>query len=256
MPMETASDSEDWRPETLADDDEHADEDFAQDSNESAAFSSGIDGPSTAAAAAAALPMPAEGAAAAANATSSSIYHGVAWYKNRGWRAHVWHMNKKVYLGVFATEGEAARSVDAACRERGLPVINEATAGGDRDPLETAPGASKPHSSIYNGCNWDATAAMWKSSIWCGGRQLHIGRYNTEAAAAQAVDEAWVERGLPPRNAELLAQTLPSSHGASSPGAPPSRVRRRTPSSIFSGCSWDKSRNKWKVAIVHEGQHR
>ena len=234
-PMETTS--QDWHPETLADDDAFA-------------------GPPTAAAAAA-LPMPAEGAAAAANGTSSSIYHGVAWYKNRGWRAHVWHMNKKVYIGVFTTEGEAARSVDAACRERGLPVINEAITAGVIDPLETAPGASKPHSSIYVGCNWDATAVIWKASIWYGGRQLHIGRYNTEAAAAQAVDEAWVERGLPPRNAERLAQALPSSQGASPPGAPPSRVRRRTPSSIFSGCcSWNISRNKWKVAIVHEGQHR
>ena len=102
------------------------------------------------------------------------------------------------YLGSYVIEEDAARAVDAACAERGLPQQNADVLCGIRAPAHKSP------SSLFSGVCWDTAASKWKAQMRIAGKTLNIGHYTDERAAARAADAAWAERGLPRRNARLL----------------------------------------------------
>ena len=57
--------------------------------------------------------------------TPSSMYSGVSWEKTKKkWSAKIRHDGKRIYLGRFSAEVDAAYAADAARVERGLPRQN------------------------------------------------------------------------------------------------------------------------------------
>ena len=57
--------------------------------------------------------------------TTSSNYRGVCWYETqKKWKATVNHNNKKMHLGYFENEKDAAMAVNFKCKELTIPMRN------------------------------------------------------------------------------------------------------------------------------------
>ena len=52
------------------------------------------------------------------------------------------------------------------------------------------------HSSQYNGVHWNKTKKKWQACYWFISKTIHIGYFDSEIAAAKAVDKAFIELGL------------------------------------------------------------
>ena len=111
---------------------------------------SGSASPPAAAAAALVLPPPprarGRGRAAAAGAaattatatpTLSSRFKYVTWNKsNKKWQVRMRRDSKRVYIGLYTDEEEAARAADAECKARGLPEPNAAVLAGEQERVD------------------------------------------------------------------------------------------------------------------------
>ena len=99
--------------------------------------------------------------------------------------------------------------------------------GGPSEPLKRKPPGPKAKrepglTSSFQGVSWDKHSRKWRAYIYPSGKQVHLGSYSDEEAAARAADAAWAERGQPRRNAHLLAK----GRGGGAVGGAAKRVRR------------------------------
>ena len=111
----------------------------------------------------------------------TSEHMGVSWNKARKkWLAQKWDKGKKVHLGLYAAEEDAARAVTEYV-ERGV-----------------VPRSGRGYvTSEHMGVCWNKAAKKWLAQKWDKGKLVHLGHYTDEEDAARAVAE-YVERGAVP----------------------------------------------------------
>jgi hypothetical protein len=164
-------------------------------------------------------PAPAT-ASAPANQGSRVIrsgYRGVSWDKRRfKWRSQITLGGKRLELGSFVDEEQAARVYDQKAREmhRKEAVLNFPGIGEKSAPIIhvngtvdiAAPNAANNqlwlrrggpvapmienmhYHSSFRGVSWHQQAAKWQAQIVCAGEMHHIGMFDDELAAARAYD--------------------------------------------------------------------
>jgi len=106
-----------------------------------------------------------------------SQFAGVAPDAKTGkWISRIQVDGRRIYLGTFDSEQEAALAFEGALEkvERGEEVES---------------GARKP-SSAYRGVHWDKERSKWAASISVKGKTRQLGRYDTEEEAARAYQDA------------------------------------------------------------------
>jgi hypothetical protein len=185
--------------------------------------------------------------------TTSSRFWGVYWDRQgKKWAANFCDANgKNRHLGLFDDEEAAARAVNKAIRDAGLEGkrrINEIDAAGalvpksgvhnarDRSAVvapDPARAATETTSKFWGVC-WDKSTRRWKASYYDANSKLrHIDYYNTQEAAAHAVNAAI--RALPPdvqarrnTNPVVDGQLVPPERKRQAPGhGPPRKSRKR-----------------------------
>lgn len=144
--------------------------------------------------------------------TRKSHYRGVEWDRSVGkWRARITHQGKKLSLGSFVNEEDAARTYNEMARRlKGhaaqlndvpdtpsqppdavqqqpqpapVPEVPAATLGMDEA------GEHPSSKSGYRGVTWDRRENRWRARITYQGKHKAIGRYCTEFGAALAYDK-------------------------------------------------------------------
>ena len=188
--------------------------------------------------------------------TASSRFWGVSWNRNdKKWKASYYDAHgKKRHIGYFDDEEEAARAVDKAIRDAGLEgerrtnavdatgalVPRELTIRFDRAAV-VAPDPSRAPTattSKFWGVSWDKRERRWKACYTdANGKQRSIGLFDTQEAAAHAVNAAIRRAGLEGRrhtNPVVDGQLVPrerkrQKRGREEPAAatPSTRARRR-----------------------------
>ena len=177
------------------------DDDRSRDGGATAAYDSGVD----------TAPYEDEGGARA----TSSRFWGVSWArKGKKWKAYYKDADgKKRHLGLFDDEEEAARARDQAIRDAGLENkrrMNAVDATGALVPREqtirfdraavVAPDPSRDPTtttSKFWGVSWNKSARRWMARYRdANGKTRSIGYYDTQEAAAHAVNAAIRRAGL------------------------------------------------------------
>ncbi|BDA43997.1 probable AP2-like ethylene-responsive transcription factor CRL5 [Coccomyxa sp. Obi] len=195
----------------------------------------------------------------------TSQYKGVSWSeRSRKWRAQLWHENKVNHLGFYELEEDAARAYDAAVVElRGaLAGVNFPTPGTQR-PLVSSrtittcpPGGpsttvvveaiprinvNPKGSSKYRGVRWHERNGKWEARIFDSnsGKQVSLGYYDSEDAAARAYDAESKRIRGPHAHVNLPLEDVPA------PGRANGRGHRRRASP--EGGSDDEEDSTWPV---------
>jgi hypothetical protein len=131
-----------------------------------------------------------------------SGFHGVYANKKR-WRAQITYGGKKYCLGSFDTKQEAALAYDTAAREHGggkkplnydsIEAAEEAAAEAEAEHTLVHDMGAEPKKhrqpSVPSGFyGVRASGKRWQAQITYGGKQHHIGSFNTKQEAALAYD--------------------------------------------------------------------
>jgi hypothetical protein len=183
--------------------------------------------------------------------TTSSRFWGVCWdRRSEKWRAQYVDADGKTrHIGHFDDEEEAARAHNKKVRDAGLEGqrrINEIDAAGALVPK--APGAHNARdrsavvapdparaptapTSKFWGVGWDKHARRWKAHYTdADGKLQHIGLFDTQEAAAHAVNAAIRRAGLEGRrktNPVVDGQLVPRALKARGHGPGYARNKRR-----------------------------
>ena len=199
-----------------------------------------------------------------------SKFLGVSWNKgDMKWRVGIFHDHRKIGLGRFDNEAEAARTYDAEARKLkgararlNFPNTGEIQGHGRmlRTPAEVRLareiGAQK---SQYRGVCWDKQRCKWKAQIKdpVANKVKHLGLFIDEELAARSYDDA--ERSMHPGEAKInfpLAgeeQAVPrNSRSKEEVQAAKAQPARK---SSYRGVTWDATRGKWKTSIKHRSVH-
>ena len=176
--------------------------------------------------------------------TTSSRFWGVGWYRGRKkWQARYRDVNgKQQHVGYYDDEEEAARARDQAVRDAGLQGkrrMNAVDATGalvpksgywqerDRSAVVAPDPARDPTAvtSKFWGVTWCKSARRWKARYKdADGKEHYIGLFDTQEAAAHAVNAAIRRAGLEGRrkmNPVVDGQLVPK------PPGPHNKKRRR-----------------------------
>ena len=240
--------------------------------------------------------LPAAAAASESAATPHSDYVGVCWYLKRSkWRVLLEHDGQQHHVGYFGPEEEeaAACAYDTAARRLRGPQahstnfkLNFPTAK-EKAKLAQSP----PLGSDFIGVTWYKVSSKWKAQIYVPheGRNVHIGYFVDEEAAARAYDDearrlrgseahsskfklnfptvkeksncpavsntAQLAQSLPPRSRNKPNKMLKQPHQIRPQHAAASESQA-SPSSDYIGVWWHSKRSEWKVSIKHEGKHQ
>ena len=188
--------------------------------------------------------------------TASSRFWGVYWHRgDKKWLARYKDANgKQRHIGSFDDEEDAARAVDKAIRDAGLEgkrrtntvdatgalVPRERTARLDRSAVVAPDPTRAPTetTSKFWGVNWHKKNRRWMAQYKdANGKKRHIGLFDTQEAAAHAVNAAIRRAGLEGRrktNPVVDGQLVPKPPGPHNkkrrrdePAAPSPRARRR-----------------------------
>lgn len=112
------------------------------------------------------------------------------------WQASISVNGKRITLGGFSTQLEAARAYnDAATKHFGeFSKLNDLPNHPDPDDMPLQP---RPESSIYIGVIYDKTRAKWLAQgPKHEGKIKRLGRFATQEEAAKARDRYCIERGI------------------------------------------------------------
>jgi len=138
-----------------------------------------------------------------------SDYIGVSWDKReQKWLARFTHKGKPHFVGYFDDELEAAIAVNGRCRYLNIPIKNPGIQNESDNNID-APKREKK-TSQYKHVNWDRSSKKWRAQMSINGKQTYIGLFETERAAAIAVNEKCQALGIPLRNQilELDSNTI------------------------------------------------
>ena len=186
--------------------------------------------------------------------TTSSRFWGVSWHReSKKWKAAYRDADGKTrYIGHFDDEEEAARARDQAIRDAGLqgkrhmnvdatgalvPKRSGAPSRFDQARERSAVVAPDPAhdptapTSKFWGVSWENKSRRWKANYNdADGKNRHLGLYDTQEAAAHAVNAAIRRAGLEGRrktNPVVDGQLVPRALKARGHGPEYLRDRKR-----------------------------
>lgn len=123
----------------------------------------------------------------------SSAYKGVGFHIETGkWRGSIFINYKRICLGLFNTEIEAAEAYDNAAAYYHLEFASFNFPNRIPTPNAYAP---KQQYSTHKGISFDRTRNKWTACIRCGKNRWRE-RFNTEAEAIAAIQTKRIELGL------------------------------------------------------------
>ncbi|KAK9807877.1 hypothetical protein WJX72_011990 [[Myrmecia] bisecta] len=142
----------------------------------------------------------------------SSLYRGVTLFRPTGkWRAQISASGKTTSLGDHDTEEDAARAFDrAAINKAGLAAKTNFDVQNYIDEVEDLQSMSQTElvamlrsrarksgtqTSHYRGVSLLKQTGKWHAQINVGGKQVHLGFFPSEEAAARAYDRAAINKG-------------------------------------------------------------
>ena len=181
---------------------------------------------------------------------ASSRFWGVTWNREKKkWKAYYQAADGTTrHIGSFDDEEEAARAVNKAIRDAGLEgqrKMNAVDASGalvpksghwrehDRSAV-VAPDSSRAPSettSKFWGVSWSKQMRRWQARYYdASGKMRHIGYFDTQEAAAHAVNAAIRRAGLEGRrktNPVVDGQLVPPARKRKAPGHGPPRKSRK-----------------------------
>lgn len=167
--------------------------------------------------------------------TASSRFWGVSWDKRgKKWRASYYDADgKDRYIGRFDDEEEAARARDQTIRDAGLEGkrnMNAVDTTGAQVPKRNRAAAVAPDparaptetTSKFWGVSWGKNVRRWEAYYSdANDKQRSIGRFDTQEAAAHAVNAAIRRVGLEGRrhtNPVVDGKLVPPAHKRNAPG--------------------------------------
>jgi hypothetical protein len=192
--------------------------------------------------------------------TTSSRFWGVSWHRQgKKWQAHYTDANGKTHgLGLFDDEEEAARAVNQAIRDAGLQgqrQMNAVDATGALVPKPPGPHNKHDLSAVvapdaarapteatskFWGVSWNKGQRRWEAQYSdADGKKRHIGLFDTQEAAAHAVNAAIRAAGLEGRR-----KTNPVVDGQLVPKPPRKRSRAEVPAAAPTRRSARRSRQE------------
>lgn len=155
---------------------------------------------------------------------SASRFVGVFRGKKQGrWVSKICIMGKTYHLGTFDTEILASEEYLKATE----CIINN-TFKNYYDRIKYT------KSSKFNGVSFDSNKNKWVASITNNGRQVHLGRFNSEIEAFDCVSQAVKNTGL--KTFDKYIKSI-----------------RRKRSSSFEGVYLDKNLSRWRVDVKFKG---
>lgn len=140
------------------------------------------------------------------NKDATSKYHGVSKTihekKYVYWEAAFKDNGKKIYIGNYETESEAAKAYDEYIIANGLPNPLNFTDEEREKIIINTDGKHKKHknsSSVYYGVSSYKKGKYfyWRAITIVDGKQVHIGSYSTELEAALAYNDYVISHNLP-----------------------------------------------------------
>jgi hypothetical protein len=168
---------------------------------------------------------------------NTSKYVGVAWARNsQKWFANIRVDKKRVHLGYFEKEEDAARAYDESAARLRRPV--NFPQGCDQK-LAVKRGASGIVSQFI-GVTWKTKNRAWVAQIEVEGKMRHLGSFRNEELAAHAYDHHAAVHGR--------RLNFPVIAGA------PRALKQGT--SRYIGVEWDQHRAAWNATWIDHGARK
>jgi len=168
---------------------------------------------------------------------NSSKYVGVAWARNsQKWFANIRIDKKRVHLGYFEKEEDAARAYDEQAARLFRPVNFPLNSD---QKLAVKRGASGIVSQFI-GVTWKAKNKSWVAQIEVEGEMRHLGSFHEEELAARAYDHHAAVHGR--------RVNFPVVVGA------PRALKQGT--SRYVGVEWDHQRAAWNAIWIDHGDRK